>query len=71
MKNKRKEKEKSMSHERNTKKQYVFNVPGTGMTIPVTLICGNELGQTITISAGVHSREYIGIEALIQLGSRS
>lgn len=67
MKNKRKEKEKSMSHERNTKKQYVFNVPGTGMTIPVTLICGNELGQTITISAGVHSREYIGIEALIRL----
>ena len=67
MKDKRKEKEKSMSHERNTKKQYVFNVPGTGMTIPVTLICGNELGQTITISAGVHSREYIGIEALIRL----
>ena len=56
-----------MTHERNTKKQYVFNVPKTGMTIPATLICGGELGQTITISAGVHSREYIGVETLIRL----
>ena len=51
-----------MTHERNTKNRYVFNVPEAGMTIPATLICGNELGQAITISAGVHSREYIGME---------
>ena len=57
-----------MHYERNTKKQVTYHVPDTDITIPATLICGQEQGETITISAGVHSREYIGIEALIRLG---
>ena len=56
-----------MRYERNTKKQVTYHVPDTDITIPATLICGRESGETITISAGVHSREYIGIEALIRL----
>lgn len=57
-----------MRYERNTKKQVTYHVPDTDITIPATLICGRESGETITISAGVHSREYIGIETLIRLG---
>ena len=56
-----------MNYEPNSKKHIVLSVPGTDMTIPVTMICGGAPGNTITISAGVHSREYIGIEAVIRL----
>ena len=55
-----------MKYAKNTKKKILLHVPQTGMTIPATLICGRETGKTITVSAGVHSREYIGIEALIR-----
>lgn len=50
-----------MKYAKNTKKKILLHVPKTGMTIPATLICGRETGKTITVSAGVHSREYIGI----------
>lgn len=56
-----------MRYERNTKKQVTYHVPDTDITIPATLICGRKTGKTITVSAGVHSREYIGIETLIRL----
>ena len=56
-----------MHYERNTKKQVTYHVPDTDITIPATLLCGRKAGRTITISAGVHSREYIGIETLIRL----
>lgn len=53
--------------EKNTKKSFDFVVSGTEMIIPATIICGASPGKTITISAGVHSREYIGVEASIRL----
>lgn len=56
-----------MRYERNTKKQVTYRVPDTDITIPATLICGRKTGKAITVSAGVHSREYIGIETLIRL----
>ena len=56
-----------MHYERNTKKQVTYNVPDTDITIPATLLCGIKTGKSITVSAGVHSREYIGIETLIRL----
>ena len=56
-----------MKYEKHTKEKILLHVPQTDMTIPATLICGRETGKTITVSAGVHSREYIGIEALIRL----
>ena len=56
-----------MHYERNTKKQVTYRVPDTDITIPATLLCGIKTGKSITVSAGVHSREYIGIETLIRL----
>lgn len=56
-----------MRYERNTKKQVTYRVPDTDITIPATLIYGRKTGKAITVSAGVHSREYIGIETLIRL----
>ncbi len=56
-----------MKYEKNIKKKILLSVPDTDMTIPATLLCGREAGKTIAVSAGVHSREYIGIEALIRL----
>ena len=47
--------------------QKIIPVPGTEMTLPVTEIIGAKAGGTITLSAGVHSREYIGVQALIEL----
>ena len=49
------------------KSQKYVSVPGTEMTLPVTEIIGSEEGKTITLSAGVHSREYIGVQTLIEL----
>ena len=40
------------------KKHTALSVPGTDMTIPVTMICDSVPGNIITISAGVHSRAY-------------
>lgn len=45
-----------MNYERNTIKHITFPVPGTDMSIPVTMICDSVPGNIIT--AGVHSREY-------------
>ena len=45
------------------------SVPGTVVSYPETVITGNHPGKTITVSAGVHSREYVGMEALLRLAS--
>ncbi len=49
------------------KTQTWLPVPGTSLTLPLVELRGALEGQTITISAGVHSREYIGIQALLEL----
>ena len=51
------------------KKQGYLAVPGTDFTIPATLICGERPGKTVLVSGGVHSCEYVGIEAAIRLGA--
>lgn len=56
--------------EKNTITRREFSVPNTDITIPAMIFCGKEAGQVITISAGIHSREYIGIEALIRLSQQ-
>jgi hypothetical protein len=35
--------------------------------IPVTIICGEKAGKTVLVSAGVHCREFVGIEASVRL----
>lgn len=51
------------------KKQGFLAVPGTDFKIPATLICGERPGKTVLVSGGVHSCEYVGIEASIRLGA--
>ncbi|MDO5345843.1 MAG: M14 family metallopeptidase [Lachnospiraceae bacterium] len=42
-------------------------VEGTDFSLPVTLICGEKEGETVLISGGVHSAEYVGIQAAMEL----
>ena len=56
--------------EMNGKKiQRFVSVPQTDVTYPETVIIGAREGKTVTISAGVHSREYVGMEAVNRLAS--
>lgn len=52
-----------------TKKQMTQTVPGTTLHLPTTVIHGMRDGGCITLSAGVHSREYVGIQALTELAA--
>lgn len=45
----------------------LVDVEGTGMSIPVILICGRDAGGTVLVTAGVHSAEHVGIQAAIEL----
>ena len=47
------------------KSQTMLPVAGTDMLLPVTELTGEKKGETITLSAGVHSREYAGVQALL------
>ncbi len=49
------------------KERIDLKIYDTGLIIPATVIRGREKGGQITFSAGVHSREYIGIDALRRL----
>ena len=49
------------------KTQGYISVPGTGVEMPVTLICGEKEGKTALITGGTHGGEYPGIEAAIRL----
>lgn len=44
-------------------------VEGTNIKLPVTLIYGEEEGETVLISGGVHNAEYVGIQSAIQLAT--
>ena len=51
----------------NSKIQHFVSVPGTKLQYPETVICGAQEGLRVTVSAGVHCREYVGIQAVIEL----
>ena len=46
-----------------------IHVEGTELHIPHVLLCGTEDGPTVLITAGVHSAEYVGIQAAIELSN--
>lgn len=54
---------------RNSKVHRLVAVPGTELYFPETIIYGAKDGGNVTVSAGVHSREYIGIEAVNRLAA--
>ena len=39
------------------------------IVLPGTIICGKLLGKTMLITGGVHSGEYVGIQACVELGA--
>lgn len=49
------------------KVQGLLPIPHTEIEVPVTLINGAGSGKTVLITSGIHSCEYVGIEAAIQL----
>lgn len=51
----------------NSKRRAMLEVREAGLSLPAVILCGPEPGGTLTVSAGVHSREYTGIQALIEL----
>ena len=52
---------------KNTKKSFVLTAEGVTGGVPCTVICGSEEGRTAVLTAGVHSREYVGVGALTRL----
>lgn len=42
-------------------------IEGADFGIPVTLICGEQKGETVLISGGLHNAEYVGIQAAMEL----
>lgn len=51
------------------KRQFVFHLPGTGLTMPVTVIGGLEDGPSVLITTGIHGSEYPGTLAVIELAA--
>lgn len=46
-----------------------IHVDGTEIHIPHVILCGDDTGPTILITAGIHSAEYVGIQAAIELSN--
>lgn len=57
----------SLSAAPGEKVQGLLPIPHTGVKIPITLINGVNDGKAVLITSGIHSCEYVGIEAAIQL----
>lgn len=56
-----------MGRKQGTKSRICMKIYDTGLVIPATVIHGDRIGGQITLTAGIHSREYIGIQALTRL----
>ena len=50
-----------------TRTRHVLPVYGTKLQIPYTLITGAREGLTAVITAGIHSTEYVGVQAAIEI----
>lgn len=46
-----------------------IHVEGTQLHIPHVLLCGDQPGKTVLITAGIHNAEYVGIQAAIELSN--
>ena len=46
-----------------------IHVDGTELHIPHVILCGDHDGPTVLITAGIHSAEYVGIQAAIELSN--
>lgn len=46
-----------------------IHVVGTELHVPYVLLCGEQPGPTVLITAGIHNAEYVGIQAAIELSN--
>ena len=46
-----------------------ISVEGTDLRVPCVILCGMYPGPTVLITAGIHSAEYVGIQAAIELSN--
>lgn len=49
------------------KRSGMLELSGGEFTVPATVICGNDTGRTVLITAGIHAAEYVGIQAALEL----
>ncbi len=56
-----------LTAERGQKVSGFVKIQGAEFGIPVTLICGEQEGETVLISGGLHNAEYVGIQAAMEL----
>lgn len=53
-----------------TKKNGFLRLAGGEFALPYTVICGNNPGKTVLITASVHAGEYVGIQAAVELADQ-
>lgn len=46
-----------------------IHIEGTSLHVPHVIICGEKEGPTVLITAGIHSAEFVGIQAAIELSN--
>jgi hypothetical protein len=51
------------------KKNLMLQVVNSSLNLPMTVVCGEQEGPTILVSAGIHGAEYIGIQTAMELSS--
>ena len=44
-----------------------LDVPGIGLKLPVTLLCGKNTGKFVVITGGTHGAEFLGVEVAMRL----
>lgn len=60
----------TLSAKRGEKVCTEWQIEQAGFSIPATLICGSRPGKTVLITGGIHSCEYVGIQAAIELSQK-
>ena len=46
-----------------------IHVEGTELKVPHVMLCGNEPGPVLLVTAGIHNAEFVGIQAAIELSN--
>lgn len=52
------------------KRSGFFSFLDGGAVMPAAVIQGNKVGKTVLITAGIHAKEYVGIQAVLELAAQ-
>lgn len=58
----------NLTIDRGTKLRTMLPVPDAAVSLPLTIINGQQDGPTLLLTAGIHGGEYPGIAAAMELG---